>query len=110
MRSQKKEGLVGGHGLDHVHNQPWALDVENFAARPRSVTLNNALTTCSLEAAAELVGLAGRRERAHHDSVINPLGAKIGAPNDGCPASEVSGEFLLQRAQGRLRVGFAPLR
>src|SRR5262245_56767247 len=74
---------------------------------PRSVTLDNAVTARGLEAAAELVGLTGRRERPRHDAVINPLGTKIGASNDGGPASELARELLLQRAEGRLRVGFA---
>src|SRR5215467_8567295 len=78
--------------------------------RSRSVTLDTALTARGLEAAAQLVGLIGRRERPRHGAVINPFGAKIGASNDGVPVSEFAGELLLQRAQGRLRVGFAPLR
>src|SRR5215510_13473292 len=77
---------------------------------PRSVTLDNALTACGLEATAELVGLTGRGERPRHDAVINPLGAKISASNDGGPTSELARELLLQRAEGRLRIGFAPLR
>src|SRR5215510_8816590 len=81
-----------------------------LACAGRSVTLDNALTARGLEATAELVGLTGRRERPRHDAVISPLGAKIGASNDGCPVSESAGELLLQRAEGRLRVGFAPLR
>src|SRR5262245_55285650 len=72
--------------------------------------MDNALTTRSLEAAAELVGVTGRRERPGQGAVINSLGAKIGASNDGGPASELAGELLLQRAEGCLRVGFASLR
>jgi hypothetical protein len=78
--------------------------------RSRSVTLDTALTARGLEAAAQLVGFIGRRERPRHGAVINPFGVKIGASNDGVPVSEFAGEFLLQRAQGRQRVGFAPLR
>src|SRR5215831_1498427 len=81
-----------------------------LACARRSVTLDNALTARGLEATAELAGLAGRRERPRHDAVINPLGAKIGASNDGCPVPELAGELLLQRAERRLRVGFAALR
>jgi len=81
-----------------------------MARRSRSVTLDAALTARDLEAAAELVGLTGRCERAHHGAIINPFGAKIGALNDRGPAAELPGELRLQRTEGRLRVGFAPPR
>src|SRR5215831_9337587 len=84
--------------------------LRRLACAGRSVTLDNALTARGLEATAELVGFTSRCERPHHDAVIDPLGAKIGASNDGRPVPELAGELLLQRAEGRLRVGFFALR
>src|SRR5262245_39721726 len=76
----------------------------------RSVPLDNALAARGLEPAAKLAGVAGRRERTHHGAIINPLGAKVGASNDGGPAAQLDRDLVLQRTEGRLRVGFAPLR
>jgi len=68
------------------------------------------MTARGLEAAAELVGFARRRERPDHGTIINPFRAKIGALNDGGPAAELARELRLQRTKRGVRVGVAPTR
>src|SRR5262245_49555844 len=80
------------------------------AVRPRSVPLDNARAARGFEPAAKLAGVACRRERTHHGAIINPLRTEVGASNDGGPAAQLDWELVLQRTEGRLRVGFAPLR
>ena len=97
---------AGVLGQRQQHSQ----DARRELADTQLVALDNALTARGLEAAAELVGRAGRRKRPHHGAIINSLRAKIGALKDGGPTAQLTRELRLQRTKGRLRVGFAAAR